>query len=148
VITSDNSREMRVPRKIQHAREEENMVTQRRRQARRGTATNPGTYVVVLVTCGSRPEAARVASSVVAKRLAACVNIFDAPVRSIYRWKGKVEQAREFLLVIKSSRARLAPLRIEIERLHSYEMPEFIVLPILTGAPRYLAWLAESVRAS
>jgi len=124
------------------------MATRRRKQGRQGSAKNPGRYVVVLVTCGSRPEAARIARSVVTKRLAACVNIFDAPVRSIYRWKAKVEQAREFLLVIKSSRPRLAPLRTEIERLHSYETPEFIVLPILTGAPRYLAWLAESVRAS
>ena len=124
------------------------MVTQQRRQPRQGSATNPGTYVVALVTCGSRSEAARIARSVVTKRLAACVNIIDVPVRSIYRWNAKVEQAREFLLVIKSSRARLAPLRTEIERLHSYETPEFIVLPILTGAPQYLAWLAESVRAS
>lgn len=124
------------------------MVTQQRRQAPRGAASNPGAYVVALVTCGSRSEAARISRSVVTKRLAACVNIFDAPVRSIYRWKGKVEQAREFLLVIKSSRACLAPLRTEIERLHSYETPEFIVLPILTGAPQYLAWLAKSVRAS
>jgi periplasmic divalent cation tolerance protein len=120
----------------------------RRKQAQRGAARNTGTYIVALVTCGSRPEAARIARSVVTKRLAACVNIIDPPVRSIYRWKGKVAQAREFLLIIKSSRARLAPLRTEIERLHSYETPEFIVLPILTGAPQYLAWLAESVRAS
>ena len=67
-------------------------------------------------------------------------------MRSIYRWKGKVEQAREFLLVIKSSRARLAPLRTEIERLHSYQTPEFIVLPIVAAAPRYLVWLAECLR--
>jgi periplasmic divalent cation tolerance protein len=126
------------------------MATRRRKQRRQGSATGsatkPGKYLVALVTCGSRSEAARIARSVVTKRLAACVNIMDAPVRSIYRWKSKVEQAREFLLVIKSSRARLAPLRTEIDRLHSYETPEFIVLPILTGAPRYLAWLAESVR--
>jgi periplasmic divalent cation tolerance protein len=124
------------------------MATRRRKQGRQGSATNPGKYIVALVTCGSRSEAADIARNVVTKRLAACVNIFDAPVRSIYRWKGKVEQAREFVLIIKSSRARLVPLRTEIERLHSYETPEFIVLPILTGAPQYLAWLAESVRAS
>jgi periplasmic divalent cation tolerance protein len=124
------------------------MATRRRKQGRQGSAMKPAKYIVALVTCGSRSEAADIARNVVTKRLAACVNILDAPVRSIYRWKGKVEQAREFLLVIKSSRARLAPLRTEIERLHSYETPEFIVLPILTGAPQYLAWLAESVRAS
>jgi len=104
--------------------------------------------IFVYTTYPSVVEAERAGRAIVERRLAACVNIFDAPVRSIYRWKAKVEQAREFLLIIKSSRARLAPLRTEIERLHSYETPEFIVLPILTGAPRYLAWLAESVRAS
>lgn len=118
----------------------------RGKQRRQASATNTGTYVVVLVTCGSRAESASIARSVVTKRLAACVNISDSPVRSIYRWKGQVEQAREFLLVIKSSRARLALLRTEIERLHSYETPEFIVLPIVAGAPRYLAWLAGSLR--
>jgi periplasmic divalent cation tolerance protein len=107
----------------------------------------PRTYVVVLVTCSSRREASRIARSVVARKLAACVNILDAPVRSVYRWKGKIEEGREFLLVIKSSRARLAALQAEVERLHSYDVPEFIALPIVGGSARYLAWLGECLRA-
>jgi periplasmic divalent cation tolerance protein len=107
---------------------------------------SPRTYVVVLVTCASRREASRIARSVVDRKLAACVNILDAPVRSVYRWKGKIEQAREFLLVIKSSRARLAALQAEVERLHSYDVPEFMALPIVGGSSRYLTWLGDCVR--
>jgi periplasmic divalent cation tolerance protein len=102
-------------------------------------------YVVVLVTCSSRREALKIARSVVALKLAACVNIVDAPVRSIYRWKGKMEEGREILLIMKSSRARLTALEAEFTRLHSYEVPEFIVLPIVAGSEKYLAWLGESV---
>ena len=102
-----------------------------------------GSYVVVLVTCGTRREATQIARAVVQQRLAACVNILEAPVNSIYRWKGKVERAREFLLLIKTSRKRLAVLQQQIATLHSYEVPEFIALPIVAGAPNYLAWLSE-----
>jgi periplasmic divalent cation tolerance protein len=108
----------------------------------------PGTYVVVLVTCGSRREAGRIARAAVTRRLAACVNIIETPVRSVYRWKDKIEQTREFLLVIKSSRKRLAALGAEIERLHSYDTPEIIALPIVGGTRQYLAWVAESVAES
>lgn len=107
---------------------------------------SPRTYVVVLVTCGSRREASRIARSVVERKLAACVSILDAPVRSFYRWKGKIEQTREFLLVIKSSRARLAALQAEVERLHSYDVAEFIALPIVGGSSRYMDWLGDCLR--
>jgi periplasmic divalent cation tolerance protein len=102
-------------------------------------------YVVVLVTCGSRAEARRIARNVVARRLAACANLLESPVQSVYRWKGKVEEAREFLLLIKTSERRLAPLRAEVEKLHSYDVPEFIALPIAAGSPKYLKWLADCV---
>ena len=100
-------------------------------------------YVVVLVTCGSRREASRIARRVVQERLAACVNVLAAPIDSTYCWKGEVETAREFLLLIKSSRRHLAALRKEVERLHSYDVPEFIALPIAAGSPAYLSWLAD-----
>jgi periplasmic divalent cation tolerance protein len=100
---------------------------------------------VVLVTCGSIMEARRVANKVVRKRLAACVNIVLGPVQSIYRWKGKVQSAREVLIVIKTTAKRLAALEKEVLRLHSYDVPEFIVLPISAGSRDYLGWLAESV---
>lgn len=106
-----------------------------------------GDYVVVLVTCASRREAGQIARSVVERQLAACVNILDAPVRSVYRWRGKIEQGREFLLLVKTSRSRLAAIQAEVERLHSYEIPEFIAIPIVGGSPSYLEWLGQCLNA-
>ncbi|PYT50512.1 MAG: hypothetical protein DMG43_14855, partial [Acidobacteria bacterium] len=80
------------------------------------------------------------------KRLAACVNIILSPVESFYTWKGNLEKAREYLLVIKTTETRLAKLEKEVKQLHSYEVPEFIALPILGGSKDYLAWLRESVK--
>ena len=96
---------------------------------------------VILVTCGSTAEATRIARAVVEARLAACVNILPGAVTSIYRWKGKVESARERLLLIKTSRKHLAKLQATVERLHSYEVPEFIALPIAKGSRKYLSWM-------
>ena len=101
--------------------------------------------IVVLVTCGSRKEARKIARSLVERRLAACVNEIGAPVRSVYRWKGKVETADEFLLVIKTTRTRFAGLREAISELHSYDVPEVIALPVVEGSPAYLDWIVESV---
>jgi periplasmic divalent cation tolerance protein len=103
--------------------------------------------IVVLVTCGSRKEARRIARALVEKRLAACVNEIGAPVRSVYRWKGKVETAEEFLLLIKTAKGRFAGLRAAILELHSYDVPEIIALPIVEGSQAYLDWIAESVGA-
>ncbi len=102
--------------------------------------------VVVLVTCGSAGEANRIARGLVERRLTACVNVLTARVRSTYRWKGKVESATEYLLVIKSSRKQFRALRAEVERLHSYQVPEVIALPIAEGSPAYLKWLADCLR--
>jgi periplasmic divalent cation tolerance protein len=99
----------------------------------------------VLVTCGTLNEGRRIARAVVANRIAACVNVFVSPVESFYTWKGKLEKTREFLLVIKTTEKRLVALEKEVLRLHSYEVPEFIVLPIIAGSRGYLSWLYESV---
>jgi periplasmic divalent cation tolerance protein len=104
-----------------------------------------GKYVVVLVTCGSRAEGQRIAREIVSRRLAACANLLEIPLQSVYRWKGKVEKAREFLLLIKTSAGRLPALEAEVRRLHSYDVPEFIALPIVAGSQKYLAWLSECV---
>jgi len=98
---------------------------------------------VVLVTCGSIAEARKIGRNVVEKKLAACANIVPG-VESIYRWKGKVERAREVLVVIKTTANRLPELEREVKRLHSYDVPEFIVLSIVAGSSKYLAWLQES----
>jgi periplasmic divalent cation tolerance protein len=96
--------------------------------------------IVVLSTCASPEEAARIARGLVEKRLAACVNVLPG-VRSVYRWKGVVEDEAEVLLVIKSSRALFNQLRIELERMHSYELPEAIAIPVVEGSEPYLAWM-------
>jgi periplasmic divalent cation tolerance protein len=105
-----------------------------------------GQYRAVLVTCATLTEARRISRSVVGKRLAACVNIILSPAESFYTWKGKLESAREYLLVMKTAAKRLAELEKEVKRLHSYDVPEFIALPIIAGSGEYLAWLQESVK--
>jgi len=101
--------------------------------------------IVVLVTCGSAKEARKIARAVVEARLAACANMLSSPVQSVYRWKGTVESAKEFLLIIKTTKARFPKLKAEVTRLHTYEVPEIIALPITAGATNYLAWISESV---
>ena len=104
---------------------------------------NGGRYRVVLVTCGSIAEARRIGRAVVEHNLAACANIVSG-VESIYRWKGKVERAREVLVIMKTTAARLRELEREVERLHSYDVPEFIVLPIVAGSKGYLRWIQDN----
>jgi periplasmic divalent cation tolerance protein len=104
--------------------------------------------IVVLVTCASAREAERIGRELVEKRLAACANVYRAPVQSIYRWKGNVESAREFLVFVKSSRSRFAAIEQAIKALHSYDVPEIIALPIRAGSKDYLAWITESVAAT
>lgn len=99
--------------------------------------------IIVLTTAGSREEAERIAQALVDRRLAACVNI-SAPMRSVYRWKGAVESAEEFVLLIKTAAASFDRVRDAIKELHSYELPECIALPIEGGSAEYLAWIAEN----
>lgn len=103
--------------------------------------------VVVLSTCSSAEEARRVAHALVEKQLAACVQISGA-VTSVYRWQGKIEESAEFRLVIKTSRGLLAAVRLELEALHSYEVPEMIALAIVDGSPNYLNWLDAELAAT
>jgi periplasmic divalent cation tolerance protein len=106
----------------------------------------PTDKLVVLVTCNSVEEGRKIGRTLVEARLAACVNVLQTPIESIYRWKGSVDTAKEFLLIIKTSRARLKALEAAVKRLHSYEVPEIIALPIEKGSQDYLAWLSEAVR--
>lgn len=100
--------------------------------------------LVVLCTVGRAEDAERIAGEVVARGLAACVNVLPGVV-SIYRWKGGVERDAEHLLVIKTRRERFEALREAIVSLHPYELPEVIALPIEAGHQAYLDWLDESV---
>jgi Uncharacterized protein involved in tolerance to divalent cations len=101
---------------------------------------------IVLVTCGTLAEGRKIARAVVAKRLAACVNVIPC------RWNQctggrEIESAKEFLLVIKTTARRLKELEKEITRLHRYDVPEFLVLRVDGGSKAYLEWLlSESAR--
>lgn len=96
--------------------------------------------IVVFVTAGSESEAETLARVLVEERLAACVNIVG-PMRSIYRWEGKLIDDQEWLLVIKTQAERFSAVETRVKALHSYQVPEVIALPILAGAEDYLRWL-------
>jgi len=100
---------------------------------------------LVLTTAGSHDEANRIATALVERQLAACVNVVPK-ILSIYRWEGEVEQAEEWLLVIKTTAKAADRVRDAIKELHSYQLPECVVLPIEAGSSEYLAWLEESVK--
>jgi len=99
---------------------------------------------IVLTTAGSEEEARRIANRLVGGGMAACVNIVPQ-IASIYRWQGKVEEAREWLLIVKTTATAFERVRTAILELHSYELPECICLTIEDGSPGYLQWIVESV---
>lgn len=100
--------------------------------------------VVGVVTCGSLREARRIARALVEQRLAACVNI-SAPVESHYRWEGRLESARECMLIIKTLARRRKDVERAVRALHSYQVPEVIFWKVAGGAVDYLGWVRESV---
>jgi periplasmic divalent cation tolerance protein len=100
---------------------------------------------LLLTTVSSREEADRLATELVSRRMAACVNIVG-PISSVYRWEGEVERAEEFLLLIKSTAAQMAAVEKALCELHSYEAPELISFNIEGGLAAYLNWIAESVK--
>ena len=101
--------------------------------------------LIVFCTCGSGDEAERIGGTLVEERLAACANVFERPVHSIYRWQGKVEKAWEILLLIKTTAARFEALCDRLQALHSYDTPEIIALPLVAGSEKYLSWLRDEV---
>ena len=99
-------------------------------------------YIIVFITTSSYEEARKIADALVDQRKAACVNIVPK-VNSLFRWKGKIEEAEESLMVVKT-RAELFPEVVStVKSIHSYEVPEIIALPIVEGNPDYLTWLKE-----
>lgn len=100
--------------------------------------------VLVLTTVADDGSAEAVARTLVEEKLAACVNVLP-PMVSIYRWKGEVERSMERQLVIKTTRAHLPALEARLTALHSYKLPEFVVLPIDAGSRAYLDWVRDQV---
>jgi len=100
---------------------------------------------LVLTTCSSAEEAQRIAQELVERRLAACVNIIPH-VGSVYRWKDEIQNAPEWLLLIKTTAAAFERLRDALRASHSYDLPECIAIAIEYGSAAYLDWIAGSVR--
>ena len=102
-------------------------------------------HVVIFVTSANKKEAKKIAKALIKKRLAACVNLVDK-IESLFWWKGRVDSAKEILLVIKSTQSKVAEIIKRVKLIHSYEVPEIIVLPIKSGYKPYLDWIDDSVR--
>jgi periplasmic divalent cation tolerance protein len=100
--------------------------------------------LIVFCTCPSHAEASQLARSIVMDGVAACVNIGPA-VESVYRWQGKIETGQEVLLLIKTTRAQFPALRELIVKLHGYDTPEVMAVPVADGLAKYLAWLGASI---
>lgn len=95
---------------------------------------------VILSTAGSASEARKIADALVERRLAACVNIVPA-IESVYRWQDKAETAAEWLLIIKTQASAFEGVCAAISQLHSYELPECIMLEVGAGSKPYLDWI-------
>jgi periplasmic divalent cation tolerance protein len=99
---------------------------------------------IVLSTAGSEEEARKIARHLVERQLAACVNLIPQ-VESIYRWQGKIETAREWLLLIKTRAETFSAVHQAIQELHSYDLPECIAIGVENGSAEYLEWIADSL---
>src|SRR5579862_3272631 len=100
---------------------------------------------LVLTTCASLEEARKISSALIERQLAACVNIVPQ-IESVYRWQGKVEEAREWLLLIKTTAERFPAVRDALLELHSYDVPECVAIAAEDGSAGYLDWIGESVK--
>lgn len=98
--------------------------------------------LLVITNTPDRATAERIANTLVTEGVAACVNVLGE-CASVYRWQGKVERASEVPLLIKTTRAAYPRLESALHKLHPYELPEIIALPVSAGLPEYLKWVAE-----
>jgi periplasmic divalent cation tolerance protein len=98
---------------------------------------------IILTTAGSQEEAGKIAQALVERRLAACVNIVPQ-IQSVYRWQGKVETGQECLLLIKTQAALYEGVRDAVKELHSYDLPECVMLEVSAGSQEYLDWIAKT----
>jgi periplasmic divalent cation tolerance protein len=107
--------------------------------------SEPSDPIQVLTTTPSREEAERIARALVEERWAACVQVLG-PITSTYRWQGAIETSQEWLCVAKSRRGLFAGIEKAVRRLHPYQVPEILAVPVVAGSADYLAWLDQEVR--
>lgn len=103
-------------------------------------------YVQVTTTTDSRQEAAEIAKSAVAERLAACAQLVG-PIASTYWWEGEIESAEEWMVLFKTTAERFEALAVQITERHSYDTPEIIATPVVAGSDDYLSWIREQTTA-
>lgn len=104
----------------------------------------PSNLIVIFVTAPSKKEAKGIISALIKKRLIACANLLDG-IDSTFIWKGKIDKAKEVLLVLKTKSGLFKKVACEIKRIHSYKVPEIIAVPIIKGNSKYLEWIKEVV---
>ncbi len=102
-------------------------------------------YCIVQCTTSNKEEAVKIAKSLVKKKLIACCNIIPA-VTSVYKWKNKLQEYTEVLMIMKTETALFSHIETEIKKLHSYDIPEIICTPIINGSREYLDWLDEQTK--
>lgn len=100
-------------------------------------------HIVIFITTSGKKEARRVATGIIKNKLAACVNIVDK-IESFFWWQGKIDNAKEVLLIVKSNKQKLNKIIRLVKSLHSYDVPEIIALPVTGGYKPYLRWIDES----
>jgi periplasmic divalent cation tolerance protein len=102
-------------------------------------------YIVIYITTGSVNEAEKIGRTLVEEKLVACSNIIS-PIRSIYSWQGKICDDKEALMVLKTKRKLFKQIVKRVEKLHSYDVPEIIAIPIIEGSGKYLSWINEETK--
>jgi periplasmic divalent cation tolerance protein len=102
-------------------------------------------YIVIYITTGSVNEAEKIGRTLVEEKLVACSNIIS-PIRSIYSWQGKICDDKEALMVLKTKRTLFTQIVKRVEKLHSYDVPEIIAIPIIDGSVKYLSWINEETK--
>lgn len=104
-------------------------------------------YIQVMTTTATKEQAQLIARHLVEEKLAACVQITDA-IESAYRWQGKIETAQEYICLIKTCADLFSAVEAAVKKLHPYEIPEIIAVPIVNASESYLRWLSESLKKS
>ena len=100
-------------------------------------------FIFVYITCSDREEAEKIAGLLVKKKFVACVNYF--PIGSIYRWKCKIEKGKEHALICKTIRENFEKIEKEVKKIHSYENPAILAIPIIDGSREFLDWILSEM---
>jgi periplasmic divalent cation tolerance protein len=102
-------------------------------------------HIVIFITASSAEEAEKISNALVENKLVACSNIVS-PIRSIFHWQGEICKEDEVLLILKSVKTKFTEIVDAVKKLHSYETPEIIALPIIDGSPEYLQWVSDETK--